>query len=158
MGKGLRGVFSEDQIRKAQEDKSKRIIKENRERVRLQCECNHIDAKTGKDKLKQISNGVMKCKLCGMEIISDPKVLNSENIAEAVELILSANAILRHEMELSDKYDGSLVAASLAIAPLSDIFKELEDKAKGKRKEKDQKKNNNNKKDGNKGNRTRVRY
>ena len=154
-----RGIFNEKQVRALTEKESERILRDSRRSKMIQLECNHINADNGKDALKPNSNTTSRCKICKAEIITDPKLLNSSSVKDALEIVESAVAIIRHEVNISKSLDSDMVKATKVLHTLADVMAELEEEGK---KKKEHKKNNHGNHNNNHGNKRtgfkRIKY
>lgn len=129
-----RGVFSlkGHNLNQSTDNRSviEKVLKENENKIR----CNHIDASTGHSMLEPYNwngNGeptVFRCKHpeCRAIIDASPQKVNAKAVQAAYDLIYSASAIIRHEMNISDTYDNRMVGMMTMLVQLPAIMTEFE--------------------------------
>lgn len=130
-----RGYLSSSEIKKSKQgpkkvNRIKVMLKENKEKFR----CNHIDADTGKSKLKPSNTeGKQYCKLCKTEIYVTPKVVNSKSLQSATDLLFSGVSIIRHEMALTEEFEEQLIKFNEMSHIIPIIYEEMENERKAKK-------------------------
>ena len=158
--KAIKGKFPyKDGDKVSKKAKRKKMLEELRKkdkRLRMQCECNHIDSKHGKTHFKKSDDGIHKfCKICGGQIISDGDMMTLDAINGAVDIIYSLFAKVRNTFNLDEKTDLSITNALQIIMRSPELYEQIVDIYNSKNGKK--KKNKKNKK--NKGKKyTRIQY
>lgn len=129
-----KGYLSSSEIKKGK-DKPKKVnrikamLKDNRNKF----VCNHIDADTGKSKLKTGDSGKQFCKLCKAEFQASPKVINSQSLQHARDIMYAGVSIIRHEINLTDDFDAELIKFNELIHTIPLIYEDMENERKEKK-------------------------
>ena len=126
-------------------------LKKQDKKLKKRCICNHRSANDGKQHFIKTKRGdgpdaipILKCKICGGELIADTQATLPESVRYACDVLYTASGIIRKEFKLGDKEYDKLVSAAYMNAKICDIyeeyFKDLQNGGKKKKKNKKKKK------------------
>lgn len=141
-----KGELSKGDVKKiAKKDRKKELLE--MERVRdFQRHCNHINRKNGKnglnDKKNRNSGKLRKCSVCNARVNTDLNVINKETIADAVDILFSAQSIIRNQFNIKPKMRDKIITMMEMADSMPGMFGEMQEQLKKKAKKKNKKKNN----------------
>lgn len=161
----IRGIYSyEDKKKMSKKDKKKlklkkktkeiKKLKKNDKKLRIMCNCNHLDARTGKTVFKKIEgdDGVKayQCKICKGIIYNEKSLFEKSNLESAWNTFYSLFAIIRKSYPIDNEMHKNITNALFVCKRAITIAEKMENeekdfKKKNKKKNKDNKKNKKNK-------------
>ena len=102
-----------------------KMVKERDKKIRMQCQCNHIDRKHGKVRLKDDGDGKKVCEICGATIISDPSMISEEILQASVDSIYTIMSLVRNKIKLTDEADKDITTQLYLNARVCELYKSL---------------------------------
>lgn len=156
MAKVIKGKYEyhdkDKMSKKAKKKEAKKLqekmLKKQDKAIKMQCDCNHIDRKTGKSFWKISKDGNTKtCKICGGEIINNPEFFTKDSVESSAKVIYTLLSIIRNKLNIDEETDRQITKSLLIVLRSGELYDLAKSASTGKKK-KDKKKNKKNKKNG----------
>ena len=137
---------SKKQIKREQRELERKMLKKQDKQLKMQCDCNHLDAKKNKTHFKMTKDGLRVCKICGGKMIADPKLLTKDAVDSAVLYIYTVLGLVRNKLSIDEETDRQITKALLIVVRCPELLELVKSQSLGKKKKKHNKKNKDDKK------------
>jgi transcription elongation factor Elf1 len=152
---GVIGVLNYEKKKKKKET-DKDILRKRKKRKQKELEkkavCNHIAKNDGRTHLEPVEGkeGVMRCKICGAEIINDEKMMTPDMIEMSELILYSVFAYYKNRTKLSPESVQKISNAIRVNAMAIEMYETLKQRSNTNKKINNKRKGKKNKKKGKK--------
>ena len=144
--------MSNKERKKEEKRKKEELLRKEDKKLKMQCNCNHLDSKHNKAHFKKNDDGTITCKICGGTIINNPDALTKEAAKSASTFVYTVFSHVRNKLSIDEDMDKKITKALMIVARMPELLELMQDGyGNGMGKKKKNKKNGKNKKNKNKG-------